>query len=283
MRPGRCAPAAITNCVNAMTLRYCCFLVLLFLIGIVAFSSEHERPRSHRPDRAAAAHEHVVGRYVGGLPCADCTAVRADLQLYATGDADMPTRYSLRRIHVAGAATVLADEERGRWYRLPSPDRGDGVVYRLDPGGGQPVVDLRRLDDGRLWLPGRVDDGKADPVLYRIATARQEGIVDVGAGDVTMPVALEQGQELRVNLSGSPASGRRWELADAGEGLLRMEQDPGAGLIDPGGTTAGASGSHSWQFRPVGKGSTRLRFIYRRDWESPQTPEQTAEFSIKVL
>jgi len=283
MRPGPSAPAAFTICVNAMTLRYCSFLVLLFLIGVAAFSGEHDQPLPVDPDRAAAAHEFVLGRYIGWLPCGDCTAVRADLQLYATGEPAVPTRYSLRRIHVAAAETVLGFEERGRWRILPSPDHGDGMVFRLEPGGGQPALDLRRLDDGRLWLAGPKTGVQADPVLYRIPAARQEGVVDIGAGDVAMPVALEQGQQLRVNLSGSPASGRRWELADAGAGLLRMEQDPGGGAIDTAGTTAGQGGTHSWQFRAVGKGSTRLRFLYRRDWESPQAPAQVAEFSIKVL
>lgn len=229
-----------------------------------------------------AGQEHVLGRYVGWLPCADCTAIRADLQLYANGDTGVPTRYSLRTIRVVPGAAVRADEDQGRWNIERSSDRGDSVVYRLDPAGGRQPLDLRRLDDGRLWVPGP-HRGGIDPVLYRVPGQRQAGLVDIGAGDVSMPVTLEQGQQLRVNLSGSLASGRRWELADADAGLLRMEQDPGPGPMEAGGASKGPGATHTWLFRAVGRGSAHLRFVYRRDWESPQAAAQVAEFSVSVL
>ncbi|HEY5849877.1 MAG TPA: protease inhibitor I42 family protein [Lysobacter sp.] len=274
-----------TICVSVMRLRQRSGLILVRVVALalvlpLALAACDGR---HAAQLAGASgDEHVLGRYVGWLPCADCTAIRADLQLYAVGDPEVPTHYSLRTIRVVPGAEVRAREERGSWNIQPSADRGGDVVYRLDSAVGQQALDLRRLDDGRLRVPGPGRAG-VEPVLYRVPGQRQAGLVDIGAGDVAMPVMLEQGQQLRVNLRGSPASGRRWELADADAGLLRMEQDPGPGPMDAGGANTGSGGTHTWLFRAVGKGSAHLRFIYRRDWESPQAAAQVAEFSISVL
>lgn len=106
------------------------------------------------------------------------------------------------------------------------------------------------------------------------ATTPVTGVVDVGAGDITAPVALAPGQLLRVHLLESPATGYRWSLQSEVPPSLRLEADPG---IEPV-----ASQMRTWSFRVLRPDMTRLRFAYRRTWEGADERGESISFDLHI-
>lgn len=103
------------------------------------------------------------------------------------------------------------------------------------------------------------------------------------ASDTGAAVRLVVGQALRVELDTSPASGYTWELEGDLPMGLQMETDPGARppatvIPDPEAGTR-----QVWNFRALHPGQARLRFMYRRAWESTDQSARSAVFDVGVF
>lgn len=232
----------------------------------------------------ATVRERVIARYIGTLPCADCSGIRADLLLYAGGAGRDTLRYSLWRSRLDAHGGEVTEEVQGRWATLPSPVLGTGAtVYRLEPDRVAAAITLLRIDDNRMRMleGGAAPAAGSIPLLHRIEARREAGAVDLGPGDARHAVRVRLGQTVRVHLSSSPATGYVWMLEGEPTPTLRAEQDPGLGLSAMG-TPRASAGLHTWGFRAQRPGTATLRFGYRRPWETSAAPMQTATFELLI-
>ena len=79
----------------------------------------------------------------------------------------------------------------------------------------------------------------------------------------TCPAAV--GDEITLTLGETPTSGYRWAVETIDLALLEPASDeyepPDAGQL-------GGKGTHRWTFRVVGPGTTALRLVLKRAWDS---------------
>ncbi len=88
-------------------------------------------------------------------------------------------------------------------------------------------------------------------------------------------VELRIGDELVLQLDGSPGTGFDWELATTGAPVLSLrERSVGSTSTLPGGPA-----TVTYRFRAAADGQAKLVAVYRRSWES-LPPERTAELTI---
>lgn len=100
------------------------------------------------------------------------------------------------------------------------------------------------------------------------------------------PVAGESvrkrvGETFTVALESNPTTGYGWALDGTEDGtVVRKVGDEYVGKSHPPGMV-GVGGMEQWKFRAEKKGTTMLRFIYRRPWETKTGPIR--ERTIHVL
>jgi predicted secreted protein len=124
------------------------------------------------------------------------------------------------------------------------------------------------------------DRGESRPAMSQpLRTA-----IEVGADGTTpaAPIRLAVGQELRIHLRASPASGYAWSLEGAPPTFLRMETDPGFEAMWSATSRVGAGTMNTWSFRIHGRGRGLLRFTYRRPWDLSSAPARVATFDVAV-
>jgi len=93
-------------------------------------------------------------------------------------------------------------------------------------------------------------------------------------------VTLKPEQELVVLLKANPTTGYAWAIAEVNDAVL---QQTGMGGYTPEPATqriVGAGGLAEFHFRAVAPGTTMLRLVYRRPWETSAPPVQA--FTLKV-
>ena len=173
-----------------------------------------------------------------------------------------------------------------RWLGLPvvlvlvtaCGDRHDPSDARSSavPTAHAPAPDA--VDAGhRSDCPGAQASQKAHespPGLHRIDAS---DATELDAGPDAAPLCLEVGQALRVGLPGSPATGYGWVLEQGALPQLSLEIVPG---VEPTRLRTRAGVMHSWVFRAERPGHARLRFAYRRSWDTE--PARFAEFNVTV-
>jgi predicted secreted protein len=88
-------------------------------------------------------------------------------------------------------------------------------------------------------------------------------------------VALRVHDDFEVSLPESRTGGYKWKLAEAGAPILKSEELPSqtSDTSVPGGRS-----NRSWRFTAEQPGSTQLRMLHQRSWES----EPGREFRLNV-
>ncbi len=94
---------------------------------------------------------------------------------------------------------------------------------------------------------------------------------------------IARGQELVVTLASNPTTGYRWEIAEADKAILRQvggaEFKSSASGNPP---LVGAGGTETFRFEPIGAGTTTLKLVYRRSWETGVPPIKTYTIQVAV-
>jgi copper homeostasis protein (lipoprotein) len=137
-------------------------LVLLTASGCPRRAAEPTAPAPPPTPAVRAQALPLVGRFVGTLPCADCSGIETELTL--AGDWDGRALYPLKETYVGAPGGNRTVESDGTWIS----ERGTAFdpaakVYQLDPGTGATrsfvVVDertIRLLDADLQPLPSSV-------------------------------------------------------------------------------------------------------------------------------
>jgi|SRR5579884_1475346 predicted secreted protein len=88
-------------------------------------------------------------------------------------------------------------------------------------------------------------------------------------------VKLKVHDQFQVSLRESRMGGYKWKLAESGAPVLKCEEVPGeaSDASFPGGRS-----NRSWRFTAEQPGSTQLRVLHQRSWES----QPAREFRLNV-
>ena len=96
--------------------------------------------------------------------------------------------------------------------------------------------------------------------------------------DTTLEVAI--GEVLQVELEANIATGYNWTLkVPADSSYLSFLDET---YVENEFMTAKEEGKSVWRFRALKKGSTQLRFIYKRPWEKISAEAKEASFLVQI-
>ena len=102
----------------------------------------------------------------------------------------------------------------------------------------------------------------------------------VVVGESSGPVRLEIGQLLEVRLPMQAGTGYSWAASGDSSALEFIDEV----TLNPfgGAPTVGGSQTQMFIYRAIGPGEARLRFAYRRPWESGVAPEKSVEQEVTI-
>lgn len=103
--------------------------------------------------------------------------------------------------------------------------------------------------------------------------------VSVGE-DRKCPLSLHTGQMLIVSLPSNPATGYRWTLQEAADGLLKS-LGPEV-FSTPRNDLVGGDGISTWRFEAQEPGQGQLLLSYQRPWEVDAEPAGLFDCRIEV-
>lgn len=105
------------------------FRVEISITAGAAAVAKEDRPKAENPDGF------LMGKYVGVLPCADCSRINTTLLLYAKNATELiATRYQLQTVYVGARGGDKTIQQTGEWTILRGTRAApDVTVYQLNP------------------------------------------------------------------------------------------------------------------------------------------------------
>ena len=91
---------------------------------------------------------------------------------------------------------------------------------------------------------------------------------------------LARGQAVVVTLDSNPTTGYSWAVADVDNNVLRQVGDPVYQTANSNPKVLGAGGAQIFRFEAASAGTTTLKMVYRRSWETGVAPIKT--FTVQV-
>jgi len=253
---------------------------MLALVAMGGSALAHSAPARGEP----GASPREVARYRGILPCADCSALKDELALFA-GASGAAGTYRERLTYVGTRDGDRSFTSTGHWSRMRgSAADASATLYRFKERGADARARLavvtrdamRYVDDEGRDLPSPIPQ-----VLWR-AEPQFTGAPVVATGSSRKPIALRPGQELLVRLAANPTTGYRWALAPATGATIVMSASPVFQEDAPAKGRMGAGGRETWRFMALAPGREDIVLEYRRPWEKDAPPARTERLSVEV-
>jgi len=98
-----------------------------------------------------------------------------------------------------------------------------------------------------------------------------------GAGDNGKTVTINDGSTFSINLTENPSTGYSWNVSST-SGLTIINDTFTQGACMPG-----ASGTHEWTIKAIGKGQQQFTAVYKRPWEPTMGNETTFTLNVNVV
>ena len=242
-------------------------------------------PRADQPAGKAPAAP-LLGRFVGVLPCADCSGIATDLRLYAEQPSGKPASYESNETYLGTRDGDRSFQRSGRWtiMRGSAADR-DATIYQTAFDRPGELRNFLRVSDTELRLLDRDQREIKTPAplsLHRVLEGPQREPVTLAESDSGRVTQVAPGQIVIIRLSSNRTTGYSWTLATPSGDLLTALGEP---VYVPAGAPAGAVGSGGvevWSFVPRQNGRQDLRFEYRRPWEKGVAPAKVLSYSLST-
>lgn len=97
--------------------------------------------------------------------------------------------------------------------------------------------------------------------------------------DNNTTVRVNTGEYVEVELRGNPSAGYTWQTDSINAAVLRQTGEPDF-IADSG--MVGAGGTFVFRYECVGAGTSRLRLVYNRTFDSRSAPAQTFNATVLV-
>jgi predicted secreted protein len=91
-------------------------------------------------------------------------------------------------------------------------------------------------------------------------------------------VSARVNDEFQIVLLETRTAGYRWTAIHKGEPVCELLEEQNA----PNTRAIGGSGTHTWRFRAVSSGTTKIQLHYQRPWKSKEEPEKTFLLEVQV-
>jgi copper homeostasis protein (lipoprotein) len=118
------------------------------------------------------AGQRLFGFYVGTLPCADCSGIRTELNLFAPEGSGVDASYWLKETYLGRPGKDATFESGGSWKAQPGTHDPQATVYRLTEARSRESRFLLKVSDDELRMldrSGRTIESKLDYSLRRRA------------------------------------------------------------------------------------------------------------------
>ena len=92
---------------------------------------------------------------------------------------------------------------------------------------------------------------------------------------------LARGQTLVVTLDSNRTTGYGWAVADVDAAVLRQVGDSVFQSSNSNPNVVGAGGTETFRFEAASAGTTTLKLVYRRSWETGVAPIKT--FTVQLV
>jgi copper homeostasis protein (lipoprotein) len=129
-----------------------------------------------QPPASPPSGQHVLGFFVGTLPCADCSGIRTELTLFAHGPSSSGTAsYWLRETYLGKPTKDATFESGGSWTSRPGEADPKAIVYRLTEARSRENRFFQKVSDDELRMldrAGRPIESKLDHTLKRLPAAQ---------------------------------------------------------------------------------------------------------------
>ncbi len=105
--------------------------------------------------------------------------------------------------------------------------------------------------------------------------------IQLGSSDSGHAITMKTGDQFLVELDANPTTGFTWEVAESDPAILKQigETEYKSASSTP---LAGQGGTQVLRFEAVGSGSTTLKLIYHRPWETGIPPINTFTLQVTV-
>ncbi len=114
--------------------------------------------------------------------------------------------------------------------------------------------------------------------VFLVGCTEELGPIDIDSANNGATLDMTTNQALNIHLDSNITTGYKWNLVTPPDSrVLKLLSST---YNEPKGGGLGASGSETWQFQAVGRGTTSLKLAYARPFE-PSTPP-AKEFSLTV-
>lgn len=146
-------------------------LILIFHVLTLALApgcgERAQRPARDSAVAASPAAPRVrLARYIGVLPCADCSGIRTDLILFVAMDSTTPAGYLLRETYLGAKEGDQIFESEGAWRTVHGSSTDPrATIYQLDIGQPDELRhflrlgpdSVRQLDKDRAPIESRLN------------------------------------------------------------------------------------------------------------------------------
>ena len=257
------------------------------------------------PPPASVSSTPGVTRFLGVLPCADCSGIRNELVLVEDPKTGEPQTYELVETYLGSMSNdgEKAVTTKGAWSIAKGGADGAMTIFRLDGGGkAEFAQSFERLSETELRLldrsqnriesshplslirvsdwPAGLAQGMLAPATPPTASAAPVTlgasepaamVTDLAAG---WPVMLRVGQEMTARLGADRAAGGRWSLRAATDGGIVLR------LGDPAYEKTEKGGVEVFRLKAVKPGQTLLTFDYKMG--SSATATRSVSYPVTV-
>jgi len=106
-----------------------------------------------------------------------------------------------------------------------------------------------------------------------------DSLMKIGEADNGGAVELMVGQIFEVELRENPTTGFRWEVAEIGSEIMKLPKEK----YLPDSKAIGSGGRRTMEFEALRTGTSKLRLIERRPWETDVPPVKVYEVKVTVV
>lgn len=116
-------------------------------------------------------------------------------------------------------------------------------------------------------------------VLILTLTACGSAAVKLDEQDNGASVEVNSGERVSITLAGNPTTGYSWELVDFDEVVVEAVGEP---EYKSDSKLIGGGGEYTFTLKALAPGTTTVRLVYQRSWETDLEPIEVFEVTVKV-
>lgn len=115
--------------------------------------------------------------------------------------------------------------------------------------------------------------------LLMLLTACGSAAVKLDEQDNGKSVDLESGKTVSITLEGNPTTGYGWEISEIDPAVAELAGEPD---FKSDSKALGSGGVYTFTIKAVAPGTTSIKLVYHRSWETDVEPEKVYEVTLNV-